>query len=57
MTLHDLNTATAGNLLEYMQALMDGARAAGLQVATKPFFDTRDEVERVARMRAAAPAP
>lgn len=54
VTLHDLNTATAGNLLEYMQALMDGARTAGLHVAAKPFFDARDEVERVARLRAAS---
>ena len=57
VTLHDLNTATAGNLLEYMQALMEGARAAGLQVAAKPFFDTRAEVERVARLRAEAATP
>lgn len=57
VTLHDLNSATAANLDEYMRALMDGARAAGLQVAAKPFFDTRADVEQVARLRARAAAP
>ncbi len=57
VTLHDLNTATARNLLEYLQALMDGARAAGLQVSAKPFFDTRAAVEQVARLRAHALSP
>ena len=57
VTLHDHNTATARSLIEYMRALMDGARAAGLQVSTKPFFDTRAEVEQVARLRAHASPP
>ncbi len=57
VTLHDLNTATAGNLLEYMQALMDGARASGLRVDAKPFFDNRDDIERVARLRAHPATP
>jgi len=57
VTLHDLNSATARNLTEYMQALMDGARAAGLEVSTKPFFDSRAEIEQVARLRAHVPPP
>ncbi|MBI5611703.1 MAG: polysaccharide deacetylase family protein [Gammaproteobacteria bacterium] len=57
VTLHDLNTATAGNLREYMQALMEGARRSGLRVDAKPFFDSRAEVERVARLRADPAAP
>jgi len=57
VTLHDLNTATAGSLPEYMQALMDGARAAGLRVDIKPFFDTRDGIERAARLRAHPATP
>lgn len=52
VTLHDLNTATAGNLREYMEALMEGARAAGLRVDAAPFFDSRDGIERAARLRA-----
>lgn len=52
VTLHDLNTATAGNLREYMEALMEGARRSGLRVDASPFFDSRDGIERAARLRA-----
>jgi peptidoglycan/xylan/chitin deacetylase (PgdA/CDA1 family) len=57
VTLHDLNTATADNLREYMQALMEGARRSGLRVGAKPFFDSRDGIERAARLRADPAAP
>ena len=49
--------ATAGNLREYMEALMEGARRSGLRVDATPFFDSRDGIERAARLRAHPATP
>jgi peptidoglycan/xylan/chitin deacetylase (PgdA/CDA1 family) len=51
-TFHDVNTSTAGNLTEYLQLLVEEARAAGLTLDRRPFYDRRDDLERAAGLRA-----
>jgi peptidoglycan/xylan/chitin deacetylase (PgdA/CDA1 family) len=52
VTFHDVNSHTARSLAEYLQILVSEARALGVAVAAKPFYDSRDELERAARLRA-----
>jgi len=51
-TLHDVNSHTARNLAEYLRILVEEAQAAGLQLAPKPFYDARADLERAALRRA-----
>ena len=52
VTFHDVNSHTARNLAEYLEILVSEARALGIALAAKPFYDSRDELERAARLRA-----
>jgi len=52
VTFHDVNSHTARNLAEYLRILVEEAEAAGLQLATKPFYDARSDLERAALLRA-----
>ena len=52
VTLHDLNPYTARHMQEYLQILVEVARDVGLAVASKPFYDQRDALERAALKRA-----
>jgi peptidoglycan/xylan/chitin deacetylase (PgdA/CDA1 family) len=51
-TFHDVNSHTARNLAEYLRILVEEARAQGLEVADKPFYDERAELARAALLRA-----
>jgi len=52
VTFHDVNSHTARNLAEYLRILVEEAQAAGLQLAPKPFYDARSDLERAALRRA-----
>ncbi len=52
VTFHDVNSHTARNLAAYLRILVEEAQAAGLQLAPKPFYDTRADLERAALLRA-----
>jgi peptidoglycan/xylan/chitin deacetylase (PgdA/CDA1 family) len=49
---HDTNPATAAGLAWYLQMLVEEARAAGLTLAERPFYDRSEELERAAALRA-----
>ena len=51
-TFHDVNSGTADRLAEYLAMLVDEARAAGLALGERPFFDRREALERAAGLRA-----
>jgi peptidoglycan-N-acetylglucosamine deacetylase len=51
-TFHDVNSGTADRLEEYLGMLVDEARAAGLALGERPFFDRREALERAAGLRA-----
>jgi peptidoglycan/xylan/chitin deacetylase (PgdA/CDA1 family) len=51
VTFHDLNRYTARHTREYLQILLDSARASGLKVAAKPFYDDSAELQRAAMAR------
>ena len=51
VTFHDLNRYTARHTREYLQILLDSAQTTGLQVAPKPFYDDRAELQRAALSR------
>lgn len=51
VTFHDLNRYTARHTREYLQILLDSAQAAGLQVAPRPFYDERSQLQRAAMSR------
>jgi peptidoglycan-N-acetylglucosamine deacetylase len=51
-TFHDVNTGTADKLAEYLQMLVEEARAAGLALGERPFLDRREDLERAAGVRA-----
>lgn len=51
MAFHDLNRYTARHLREYLQILLDSARANGLKVADKAFYDDSAELQRAALAR------
>jgi len=54
VTFHDTNTFTARHMQEYLEILVDGARAVGLPLARPPFYNEREEIQRVAGLRAEA---
>lgn len=49
---HDANESTAANLVWYLQMLVEEARAAGLALAERPFYDRSADLERAAVLRA-----
>ena len=51
VTFHDLNRYTARHTREYLQILLDSARASGVKIADKPFYDDRDALLRAALAR------
>ncbi|QQN96577.1 MULTISPECIES: polysaccharide deacetylase family protein [Pseudomonas] len=51
VTFHDLNRYTARHAREYLQILLDSARATGVTVAQKPFYDDRAALQRAALAR------
>jgi peptidoglycan/xylan/chitin deacetylase (PgdA/CDA1 family) len=54
ITFHDTNTFTASHMQEYLQILVDQAQAVGLPLAGLPFYNAREEIQRVASLRAEA---
>ncbi len=54
VTFHDTNTFTASHMQEYLEILVDRARALGLPLARPPFYNEREEIQRVAGLRAEA---
>lgn len=51
VTFHDINRYTARHIQEYLQILIDSARADGLPLAAKPFYDDQAELLRAATAR------
>lgn len=51
VTFHDLNRYTARHTREYLQILLDSARATGLKTDAKAFYDDRQALERAAMAR------
>lgn len=51
VTFHDLNRYTARHLREYLQILIDSARATGVNLAPKAFYDDPAELQRAATAR------
>jgi peptidoglycan/xylan/chitin deacetylase (PgdA/CDA1 family) len=51
VTFHDLNRYTARHTREYLQILIDSAKATGVPLAQKPFYDDHDAVLRAAMAR------
>ena len=51
VTFHDLNRYTARHAREYLQILIDAARATGVKTDAKPFYDDRQALERAALAR------
>lgn len=56
VSFHDLNPITAFFISNYLKLLTDEATAAGLRLADKPFYDTREEILEVAALRAVTPS-
>lgn len=52
VTFHDTNSYTAEHMREYIAMLVDEARAQGLALAPRPFYDEASALERAALMRA-----
>ena len=51
VTFHDINRYTADHMAEYLQILLDCARAVQLPTAIKPFYEDKASVERAALAR------
>ena len=51
VTFHDLNRYTARHTREYLQILLDSARATGVKTAEKPFYDDTAALQRAAMAR------
>ncbi|WHS57853.1 polysaccharide deacetylase family protein [Pseudomonas sp. G2-4] len=51
VTFHDLNRYTARHTREYLQILLDAARATGVRTDARPFYDDRQALERAAMVR------
>ncbi len=51
VTFHDINSYTADHMAEYLQILMDCARAVQLPTATQPFYDDKAALEHAALAR------
>ena len=52
-TFHDTNDYTAAHMQEYLKMMVDEARAAGMVLADRPYYDDAATLERVALARAA----
>jgi peptidoglycan/xylan/chitin deacetylase (PgdA/CDA1 family) len=52
VAFHDTNTYTADHMHEYLEIVMDAARATGLQVDAEPFYARSADLERAALVRA-----
>jgi len=48
VTFHDVNRYTASHMEEYLGILLDVARELEVPLSDKPFYDSRDELERAA---------
>jgi peptidoglycan/xylan/chitin deacetylase (PgdA/CDA1 family) len=51
VTFHDLNRYTARHTREYLQILLDSARATGVKAAEQPFYDDTAALQRAAMAR------
>lgn len=51
VTLHDVNRYTADHMEEYLQILLQVAAELAMPTADLPFYDSRNELERVAMAR------
>ncbi|OLF53680.1 polysaccharide deacetylase family protein [Pseudomonas chlororaphis] len=51
VTFHDLNRYTARHTREYLQILLDSARATGLATASRPFYDSTPGLQRAVMAR------
>jgi len=51
VTFHDINRYTARHLQEYLQILLDSARATGVRTAEQPFYTDREALQRAAMAR------
>jgi len=51
VTFHDINRYTARHAREYLQILLDSAKATGIRTAARPFYDDRQTLERAALAR------
>lgn len=51
VTFHDLNRYTARHTREYLQILLDSARATGVKTAEQPFYDDTAALQRAAMAR------
>ncbi|SCW97304.1 MULTISPECIES: polysaccharide deacetylase family protein [unclassified Pseudomonas] len=51
VTFHDINRYTARHAREYLQILVDSAKATGMRTAAKPFYDDHQALERAALAR------
>ena len=56
VTFHDVNSYTSRHLEEYLRILLQVAGELGMPVAAKPFYDSRDELERAALARTVSTA-
>lgn len=52
VTFHDTNSYTAEHMREYLEMLVNEARAQGIPLAPLPFYAERDALERAAQLRA-----
>jgi peptidoglycan/xylan/chitin deacetylase (PgdA/CDA1 family) len=51
VTFHDLNRYTARHTRDYLQILLDSAKATGVKTAEKPFYDDTAALQRAAMAR------
>lgn len=51
VTFHDINRYTARHAREYLQILLDSAKATGMRTAARPFYDDHQALERAALAR------
>ncbi|MFJ2682578.1 polysaccharide deacetylase family protein [Pseudomonas sp. NPDC087342] len=51
VTFHDLNRYTARHTREYLQILLDSAKATGVNTAPKPFYDDQGQLLKAAMAR------
>lgn len=57
VTLHDTNLLTAMQLTDFLHMLVEEARAVGLPLADKPFYDNAADIIAAAALRAVPPKP
>ncbi|HEX9390267.1 MAG TPA: polysaccharide deacetylase family protein [Usitatibacteraceae bacterium] len=51
ITFHDTNNYTAAHMQEYLQMIVDKARASGLTLSAQPFYNEATSMERAALVR------